>query len=78
MSANRIRNTAAVAATATLLLLLAGCSGVVMDKTHDPADEVCPYVLHLQDRESGMASQVCVSEREYRDTPIYTQWGGGS
>lgn len=75
---SRLRKTAATAAGAALLLVLAGCTGTVMSKTHDPADQVCPWVLHLQDRESGMASQVCVDEQAYRDTPIGTQWGEGS
>lgn len=69
------RRTVTVAAGAAALLVLAGCSGVVMDKTHDPDDTACPYVLHLQDRESGAASEVCVSGQEYRGTPIGTQWG---
>lgn len=78
MAATRIRRAAVATVGAALLLLLAGCSGVVMDKTHDPSDTTCPWVLHLQDRESGVRSEVCVSERTYRGTPIYTQWGEGS
>lgn len=75
VSATRIRRTVTVAVGAAALLVLAGCSGVVTNKSHDPADTACPYVLHLQDRESGTRSQVCVSEQEYGDTPIGTQWG---